>query len=248
LRTATPNAFVAETVLDAYTDVVHRSLFGLMPHVNVHATRVRPAIHRVPFGPVMQAALEMSPEQEPDSRRAGPARAALLGAARGVLVARGFHGTRVDDIVEAAGVSHGAFYRYFKSKDDIAHLLAAQAMRTVSATFTGMPDLGEDSPATRKVLRRWLRAYHEAQSHETAMIRIWVDAALQDEALRADSAAVLHWGRRRMVRVLAPRAFGDPETEAIVLLALLDTFGGRESDARTVDAAAQVIERGFLGR
>ena len=30
------------------------------------------------------------------------------------------------------------------------------------------------------------------------MLRVWVDAALQDPALRAESAPLLDWGRRRM--------------------------------------------------
>ena len=33
----------------------------------------------------------------------------------------------VDDIVDAAGVSHGTFYRYFGSKDDFFRVLAEEA-------------------------------------------------------------------------------------------------------------------------
>jgi hypothetical protein len=32
------------------------------------------------------------------------------------------------------------------------------------------------------------------------------------------------------------------------MVALVDAFGVRERPARTVDAAVQIIERGFLGR
>ena len=51
-----------------------------------------------------------------------------------------------------------------------------------------------------------------------------------------------------MVRFLAPRDFGDPDTEAVILVALLDAFGARERPAGTVNAAAYIIERGLLGR
>ena len=34
------------------------------------------------------------------------------------------------------------------------------------------------------------------------MIRVWVDAALEDARMRSLSAAALDWGRRRMVRIL----------------------------------------------
>ena len=86
-----------------------------------------------------------------------------------------------------------------------------------------------------------------ASRERDGMIRVWADAALQDDSLAEDSAAILDWGRRRMVQFLEPRRFGDPELDAIVLLALVDAFGGHERPTRTVDAAVHIIERGFLG-
>jgi AcrR family transcriptional regulator len=244
LRTAVPDAFPEHVILDAYTDVVHRSLFGLRPDINVHEHRAR-RLPKIPFGPVMRAAMDEDGKET--SAEGGPARLALLAAGREVFVSRGYHGTRVDHVVEEAGVSHGAFYRYFKGKDELAHLLAAQAMRTVSTSFMDIPEATDDASG-RAALRRWLRSYNRAQVSETAMMRVWVDAALQDDSLLADSASALDWGRRRMAHFLQPRAFGDPETDAVVLLALVDTFGVRERPPRSIDAAVHIIEHGFLGR
>jgi AcrR family transcriptional regulator len=195
----------------------------------------------------MRAGLDGDHDPEAPTPRAGPARVALLESARDVFVSRGYHGTRVDDLVEAAGVSHGAFYRYFKNKDQLASLLGAQAMRTVSTTLTEIPDPG-DNGATSQELRRWLRTYNRAQAKETSMFRVLVDAALQDDSLAADSASSLDWGRRRMVHFLRARDFGNAETDALVLLSLVDAFGVRERTKREIDAAAHIIERGFLGR
>ena len=247
LRAATPGAFPERAMLDAYTDVFHRTLFGLLPDVNVHVHRRRKP-PKLPFGPIMRAAFDERNQAEADIVTEGSARGALLDAAHSVFATRGYHGTRVDDIVEAAGVSHGAFYRYFRNKDELAYLLAARAMRTVSAAFLEMPDGGQDGSTSRTELRRWLRAYNRAFVNETAIIRVWIDAALQDDSLPADSASFLDWGRRRMARVLETRDFGDADTDAVVLLALVDAFGGRERSSREVDATAHIIERGFLGR
>ena len=65
--------------------------------------------------------------------------------------------------------------------------------------------------------------------------------------VRADSAAALDWGRRRMAHLLRPRDFGDLDAEAVVMVAFLGTFGARRTPA-TIDAAAHVIECGLLGR
>jgi hypothetical protein len=80
------------------------------------------------------------------------------------------------------------------------------------------------------------------------MLRVWVDAAIQDPVLRAESAAPLDWGRRRMSRYLRPRGFGDVDMEAVVMVALLGVFGARQRSPAELDAAAHIIERGLLGR
>ena len=79
------------------------------------------------------------------------------------------------------------------------------------------------------------------------MLRVWVDAALQDATLRANSAPALDWGRRAMVSFLERRGFGDVDTECVVMVALLSSFGARERTPAEVDAAAHIIEQGLLG-
>jgi hypothetical protein len=96
-------------------------------------------------------------------------------------------------------------------------------------------------------LRRWLRRYHAAHVSEAAMLRVWINAALADPAIRVESAPLLDWGRRRMSRYLGQRGFGDFDIEAVVMVALLGVFGARRRSAAEVDAAALIIERGLLG-
>jgi hypothetical protein len=103
-------------------------------------------------------------------------------------------------------------------------------------------------PAGKSVLRRWLARYHAAHVSEAAMLQVWVDAALQAPALRAESAPLLDWGRRRMATYLSSRGFGDADVDAVVMVALLGVFGARPRSAAEVEATAQVIERGLLGR
>jgi AcrR family transcriptional regulator len=228
--------------------VLHRALFGLLPDVNVHE----------PTGPVPPA-LELGPEmvqmlrQDADARdqdvSGNRALIALLASGHDVFIERGYHNTRVDDLVEAAGVSHGAFYRYFRNKDQLARILTAQAVRTIGATVADIPDvwaLGGSEAAT--ALRRWLRRYHAAHVNEAAMLRVWIDGALQDPTLRAESAPLHDWGRRRMGAFLRPRRFGDVDMDAVVMVGLLGVFGARERGPAEIEAAALVLERGLLGR
>jgi AcrR family transcriptional regulator len=246
---------------DAIADIVHRTLVGgLDPAVNVHApAKRRPP--RVPLGPVMLQGLQTGDDPEDLSPTGARTLAALLAAGHDVLVARGYHGTRVDDITQAAKVSHGAFYRYFDNKDHLIRLLAVRAIRTVSVAMADIPDAGGSGaggglaggPAasgktTSATLRQWLRRYQTTQASEAAMLRVWLDATGDDPSLQPESAAALDWGRRRLVRFLEPRGFGDVDTEALVMVALLDAFGARTVGPSTIPATAHIIERGFLGR
>jgi AcrR family transcriptional regulator len=248
VRLVTPQAHPDDRLADALADVVHRTLFGLRPGVNAHPP-AGPPPPALDFSPVMQAALGEDPAERDLNAAGRRTLQALLAVGRDMFVARGYHRSRIDDLVAAAGVSHGAFYRYFESKDQFAHVLALRAMRAVSTTFAGVPDsITLDGATGQAGLRRWLRRYNTQQAAEAAMIRVWVDAARHDAAIRSDSAAVLDWGRRRMARFLQPRDFGDVETEAVVMVALLGVFGSRERPSAAIDAAAHIVERGFLGR
>jgi AcrR family transcriptional regulator len=174
---------------------------------------------------------------------------ALLTSGRAVLAERGYHNTRIDDVVAPAGISRGAFYRYFKNKDELARTLTARAVDAVGATVTEIPDaIAADDATSRTALRRWLTRYHAAHAHEAGMLRVWLDAAVVDPSLRTDSAPMLDWGRRRLARYLDARGFGDPDIDAVVLVALLGVFGARARPAAETDAAALIIERGLLGR
>jgi AcrR family transcriptional regulator len=247
LRSVEPDAYPHDRVEIALTDVLHRTLFGVRRDVNAHPPAGAPPPALEP-GPEMLDWLRRDGVADPDAS-GNRALDALLTSGRDVFVERGYHNTRVDDLAAAAGVSHGAFYRYFRNKDQLARLLTARAVQAVGTAVVEMPDMSALDEATGKgLLRRWLRRYHSAQANEAAMLRIWIDAAHQDPALRAESAPLLDWGRRRMSRYLQPRGFGDVDTEAVVMVALLGVFGARRRPSAEVDAAAHIIERGLLGR
>jgi AcrR family transcriptional regulator len=246
LRTGADGAYDEDRIVDAFTDVVHRTLFGPLPGLNVReATTTTPPT--LDPGPVLRAVGRRDHGGDELTATGRRTLESLLRAGQDVFVRRGYHQTRVDDIVTEAGVSHGAFYRYFQNKDDLAHTIAVGAMRRVSTTFGAMPEMTPGgSDEQRSELRRWLRRYEEAYSTEYAVIQVWVDAAVEDPSLADDSAAVVDWGRRRMADFLRSRGFGDVDHESVVMLALLVTFGNRTDDDGSLDAAAYVVERGLF--
>ena len=61
----------------------------------------------------------------------------ILAAARKVFREKGYDGTTIADIVQAAGVAQGTFYLYFSSKRDAFLALSQQLDETAAGTVAG---------------------------------------------------------------------------------------------------------------
>lgn len=78
-----------------------------------------------------------------------PTFAAILDAAVQVIGARGYHGTSVRDIADAAGVSPGSLYNHFGSKHDLLVVILDRGLdNLINATEQALYDAAPD-PASR---------------------------------------------------------------------------------------------------
>ncbi|MDU3715803.1 MAG: TetR/AcrR family transcriptional regulator [Klebsiella michiganensis] len=76
----------------------------------------------------------------------------ILTAAGRLFRERGFDAVTVTDIMKSAGLTHGGFYGYFKSKDD----LIAQTLAELKIEIIFPPNIGIILPAAAR-WRRWRR-------------------------------------------------------------------------------------------
>jgi TetR/AcrR family transcriptional repressor of nem operon len=76
-------------------------------------------------------------------------RDALLDAAVAVVRTQGLHATTVDDLCAAAGVSKGAFFHHFASKEDLAIAAADHWSVTTGGLFADAPYHEADDAADR---------------------------------------------------------------------------------------------------
>ncbi|PIO96963.1 TetR/AcrR family transcriptional regulator [Pleomorphomonas carboxyditropha] len=67
------------------------------------------------------------------------ARSRLLDAALAVIRAKGYSATTVDELCAAAGVTKGAFFHHFRSKDELGVAAADHWSDTTGALFAGAP-------------------------------------------------------------------------------------------------------------
>jgi AcrR family transcriptional regulator len=94
------------------------------------------------------------------ARSATETRSRILTAAGNLFSSHGYCGTSLDDIVTAAGITKGAFYHYFKSKEEVCLALLDQALAQAGR-------LSETSAANPpEALRNWARRLVDPEQSE----------------------------------------------------------------------------------
>ena len=76
-------------------------------------------------------------------------RTRLLDAALYTIRAKGYASTRIDDLCKATGLTKGAFFHHFASKEALALAAADHFQTTADAAFDGAPYQSLDDPVER---------------------------------------------------------------------------------------------------
>lgn len=134
--------------------------------------------------------MQMKSPRRSNRERSDTTRAAILDAAHGLFVARGYAETSTPDIVAAAGLTRGALYHHFEDKKALFRAVAERDARAVAARIE---QATVDDLTPRDALISGARAFFDAMA-EPGRIRI----------LLLDGPAVL--GTREMAAIDAANA------------------------------------------
>lgn len=113
-------------------------------------------------------------------------RAQILDAARHCFVRNGFHATSMQDIQRASGLSAGAIYLYFRSKQEIVTAIAQGVLGTIVAVFE-IPPADAPRAGLDDLLTRFLTAANRLQEERqlfAVILPVWAEA-LRDPAMHA---------------------------------------------------------------
>ncbi len=114
----------------------------------------------------------------------------LLDAAVRVFAQRGYHGSRVGDIAEEAGVAHGLLYHYFSSKEQVLQVVFSENWGELLERFRAVE--AADEPAAEKlegIAKILLRTWRNDPDLVTVMVReVARSAHLQAQVLEVREA------------------------------------------------------------
>src|SRR3569833_2766053 len=156
----------------------------------------------------------------------------ILDAARHCFIRKGFHLTSMQDVFAESGLSAGAVYRYFKSKNEIIYAIATE--RQGGAVKLLETIVAEDPlPPFKEIIERFLTMVQSFLDDDGALRvapQVWAEA-LHDPAYR-EIVATLVGGVRGSWTALTTRMRdegrlpedADPEAVGTTLMCLLPGF------------------------
>lgn len=157
-------------------------------------------------------------------------RTQLLDAAKRCFAAQGYHETKVDDIVREAGLSKGALYWYFKSKEELLDTLCHEFSEELKGVFL-QAHQGESTDPVRVIVEVCTAMFDRILADPDRRL-IWMEhwsLALRDPETRARQAA-LYQGWIALALPLIERSIAEgclkPINPQHLLLSLMAQFDG----------------------
>jgi len=180
----------------------------------------------------------------------------LLDAAMKAIDERGYHATRVQDVVDIAKTSHGTFYLYFSNKEDLVRALTVEAASEATKMSQAMAEAGSAVELESwDGLRSWVAGYSALWSHYAPLFRSWTDLVAIDEGVEDQirRMVVAHTDAVASRVAASERADGlDPQVAATAVVAMLDRFHflrdfvGSPVDDDAIDMLTTMIHRALF--
>jgi len=163
-----------------------------------------------------------------------------LEAAKEIFEEDGFIEGRISDIAERAGLSHGSFYHYFDSKEEIFREVAASVEETLVEPLGGVILDPESRAAPQDRLREALRRHLESYQREARIIGVIEQMSRYDtevSALRMERHARYSQQVAASIRSLQEHGLADPDLDPEIASAALGAMTSRFPEMWLVQGA-----------
>ena len=176
----------------------------------------------------------------------------ILDAALACFAENGFHQTGMADIVRRSGLSHGAVYLYFQSKDDLIEALAVDRHRQEALLNEAAGHADDPIEGLSVLVRGYARWLTDRSADETRRVGVngWAEA-LRNERVRKSVVEGIDAARAVIVllvqRAQAKRLISRKLSADAIARTLVATFQGFVlqivwCQAVDVDAALAVLD------
>jgi AcrR family transcriptional regulator len=174
----------------------------------------------------------------PRSTKGARTRARLLEAAKEIFEEHGFLNARISDISQRANLSHGSFYHYFDSKEQIFREVARAVDDRLSEPLTDivLDDSSGASPMER--LRAALRVHFEQYRDEARIMGVIEQVSRYDAEVSAARQKQHHFYSGKIadsIRALQTRGIADPQLDPAITAAAIGALTFRFAELWLVE-------------
>src|SRR5690242_6976224 len=160
-------------------------------------------------------------------------RETVINVASQLFREHGFDGIGLKDLMQAAGLTQGAFYKQFASKDDLAAQAAERALESATRRWSAAAQGNPKDPLGAVVAFYLSVAHREERGDGCPVVALGADAARQG----ADVKASFEAGIRRYLEMLgAWLGESDGEDSSDTAMAALSTMVGAMVLSRAVNS------------
>jgi len=202
-------------------------------------------LREVPMPRAPERAKEMP--SGPRSGKGARTRERLIEAAKEVFQEHGFLNARVDDIVARAELSHGNFYYYFDSKEEVFRAIAAALDERLFAPLDEVI-LAQSGLGPGQRIREASRRYLEYYRSEAGMMDLIEQVARYDPEINALRLAHHKRNTERVaesIRQMQVRGAADPDLDPMIVATALGALTQRFAELWFVQRAVHcTFERG----
>jgi AcrR family transcriptional regulator len=175
----------------------------------------------------------------PRSRKGAQTRTRLLEAATAVFAEVGFLEARISDIAERAGLSHGSFYHYFDSKEQVFREVAdaQEALLTAPGEQAAQP--AEAPVGDLERIRRGNRRYLERYRDNGPIMGVIEEVSRYDTHVNeARIRRQRHYAERaeQAIRRLQAEGRADPEIDPAIAALALGSMVGRFAELWLIES------------
>jgi TetR/AcrR family transcriptional regulator, transcriptional repressor for nem operon len=164
--------------------------------------------------------------------RAAESRQSVINVASRLFRKHGFDGVGLRDLMEGAGLTQGAFYKQFASKDDLAAQASKRALESASLRWSAAAAANPKDPLGAVVAFYLSTEHREERMDGCPIVALGSDAARQGSDVKASFEAGIKAHLELLSRLIGETDGEEPNGKA---MAILSTMVGAVTLSRAVN-------------
>ncbi len=148
-------------------------------------------------------------------------RETVINVASRLFRERGFDGIGLKDLMKGAGLTQGAFYKQFASKEDLAAQASRRALETAFNRWSAAIAAKPEDPLGAVLAFYLSMGHREKKMDGCPLVALAADAARQGGEVKASFEAGIKAHLEVLGRLIAETKDSEPKGEAMAVLSLM---------------------------